>query len=414
MSVKRWAALVVLGTLLSGCGAPTERTSPAATPTVTVVATTVASPTPTPSTTPRRVFDRVRSGVVRLQTLACRGGVSGSGLLVAPDLVLTVAHVVEGSNGTFSVRTDDQLAQGRVVAYERDHELALLRLDRDLHGHRFEILRTPPGVGDPVIALGYPGGRPLSATTGTVSGLDRTQDVADVPLKGLVQYDAATDPGNSGGPLVDAEGRVAGLVEAGYTDEQNSNYAVSSRDARRFVAAHLDDAETVDTSTCDLPGASELDGITVSSSSPDGQDVAAALADYFRSINTRDWTTGWGRLTRTERGAYSDLAAWIEGSSTSFIHDADLVSVGFVDARRDVATVSFLTTQSQDHAPKRTTQDCSVWRIRYTMALDLGTWQIDKAVALTSPRACSTGERMRVEPEREAMQAELDASSTGD
>ncbi|MEO7746355.1 MAG: trypsin-like peptidase domain-containing protein, partial [Actinomycetota bacterium] len=97
---------------------------------MTVAASPVESstPTPTPSSSPGRVFDRVRSGVVRLHTLTCDGGVSGSGLLVAPDLVLTVAHVVEGSDGVFSVRTDDQLAEGRVVAYERDHELALIRL----------------------------------------------------------------------------------------------------------------------------------------------------------------------------------------------------------------------------------------------------------------------------------------------
>lgn len=138
----------------------------------------------------------------------------GSGIVVgAEGLILTNAHVV-GNAARLAVLLPD----GREVAAERVGtdamaDLALLRLTETVALLPIPMGReTPAEPGEPVLSVGAPFGLAGSVTAGIVSGLDRPYSASD-PV-GYLQHDAAINPGSSGGPVVDAAGRLLGINTA--------------------------------------------------------------------------------------------------------------------------------------------------------------------------------------------------------
>jgi S1-C subfamily serine protease len=164
----------------------------------------------------------------------------GSGVVLAGDgCVLTNAHVVAGS-GPLRIR----LAGGEAVRAERvgadpRTDLAVVRADVPglvplpvAEGRRLR-------VGELVLAIGNPLGFERSVSVGVVSALHRTLPGPDgVALDGLVQTDAAVNPGNSGGPLLDADGSVVGIATAMIPRASGIGFAVPSHTAS-WVAAVL-------------------------------------------------------------------------------------------------------------------------------------------------------------------------------
>ena len=139
----------------------------------------------------------------------------GSGFIYDPSgLLLTNAHVVEGSNRVMVGLSDGRRVEGTVVGADRVTDLAVVRL---AGGGSWPV--APLGnsealqVGDWVIAVGNPFGLDQTVTLGIVSSLNRNAaklGITDKRLE-LIQTDAAINPGNSGGPLLDADGAVVGI-----------------------------------------------------------------------------------------------------------------------------------------------------------------------------------------------------------
>ena len=158
--------------------------------------------------------------VVAVQSNFVRDGRSGeslgTGLIVTADgEILTNAHVV-GDATTVHVRLngESEPRQAAVVIADPSRDLALLRVEAD--GLNPATFASPHDVriGDEVLAIGYAldlDGDP-TVTLGIVSSLDRTLATETGALKGLIQTDAAISSGNSGGPLVNALGKVVGLT----------------------------------------------------------------------------------------------------------------------------------------------------------------------------------------------------------
>lgn len=146
------------------------------------------------------------------------GDSSGTGLVLTTDgEILTNAHVV-GDATTVDVRLpgEREPRPGAVIAVDPADDLALVRIDAD--GLTPAVFAAPGDVrvGDEVVAVGFAldlDGDP-SVTRGVVSALDRTLSTRAGVLDGLVQTDAAISSGNSGGPLVNAFGRVVGINTA--------------------------------------------------------------------------------------------------------------------------------------------------------------------------------------------------------
>jgi S1-C subfamily serine protease len=147
------------------------------------------------------------------------GNASGSGFIVSDDgFVVTNAHVVEGSDDV-RVRFDEpgegESLDAKVVGADPSTDIALLKLE---DADEKDLRPLPLGdssklkVGDPTIAIGNPFGFNQSVTTGIVSALQRQIPAPNnFSIDDVIQTDASVNPGNSGGPLLDAAGRVIGV-----------------------------------------------------------------------------------------------------------------------------------------------------------------------------------------------------------
>ena len=146
------------------------------------------------------------------------GGGSGSGFVVSDEgFVVTNAHLVEGSKAVrvrFGEPGEDESVDARVVGVDPSTDIAVLKVDID--ADKLEPLPLGDSsklkVGDPTIAIGNPFGFDQTVTTGIVSALQRQIPAPNnFSIDDVIQTDASVNPGNSGGPLLDAAGRVIGV-----------------------------------------------------------------------------------------------------------------------------------------------------------------------------------------------------------
>jgi S1-C subfamily serine protease len=140
----------------------------------------------------------------------------GTGVVVnAQGAVLTALHVVQGADRIQVRFADGTRATAQVQRRQPDHDIAVLAADRLPQVVVPAVLGGAVQVGDAVFPVGNPLGLEDSLTAGVVSALDRSIDTpSGGMLKGLIQFDAAVNPGNSGGPLLDRDGDVVGIVTA--------------------------------------------------------------------------------------------------------------------------------------------------------------------------------------------------------
>jgi S1-C subfamily serine protease len=175
--------------------------------------------TPTPPVSPE-IYAMVRPSVVLItrpsqdtNDPSARG--LGSGVVVdANGSILTAYHVVAGSD-TVNVRFfDGTSTSGTVVQKQPEKDMAVVRVRRLPTGVDPAVLSGGVRQGDAVMAIGAPFGLDGSASEGIVSGLNRRFIVEETgqTLDNMIQFDAAVNPGNSGGPLIDMNGRVVGIV----------------------------------------------------------------------------------------------------------------------------------------------------------------------------------------------------------
>jgi len=152
--------------------------------------------------------ERVGPSVVGLG----RGWGRGSGVVIAPGQVLTSAHNLRAEEVTV-VRADGERETARVTATDPDLDLALLTLDTgDAPAIEWPADGASPTLGTPVVALANPGGRGLRATLGFVSVAGRRfRGPRGRRVEGAIEHSAPLPRGSSGGPLVDAEGRLLGI-----------------------------------------------------------------------------------------------------------------------------------------------------------------------------------------------------------
>ncbi len=145
---------------------------------------------------------------------AASGVALGAGVVVnAEGAVLTALHVVEGG-GSIRVRfADGTRAAARVTSKQAARDIAVLAVDRLPDVVVPAVLGGGAQVGDDVFAVGNPLGLQRSLTAGVVSATDRKVRADEGrTLNDLIQFDAAVNPGNSGGPLLNRDGQVVGVV----------------------------------------------------------------------------------------------------------------------------------------------------------------------------------------------------------
>ena len=142
---------------------------------------------------------------------------SGTGVVIVDTgIILTNLHVVNGSKALKVVFHDGTESDAVVTGVQPEHDLAVLQAKTIPDDLEAATLRSTQGLrpGDPVVAVGFPFGIGPSVSAGVISGLGREYQNADGKriLSNLIQFDAAVNPGNSGGPLITPEGEVIGIV----------------------------------------------------------------------------------------------------------------------------------------------------------------------------------------------------------
>ena len=164
----------------------------------------------------------------------------GSGLVLADDgYILTNSHVARSPDGLRVGLADGTTLTGRLVGADDHTDLAVVRVEARLPAPLVLAEAEPLSVGQLVVAIGNPLGFERSVSLGVVSALFRSLPTsAGGLLEGLIQTDAAVNPGNSGGPLVDAEGRAVGITTAMLAYASGIGFAVPASTAS-WVAAVL-------------------------------------------------------------------------------------------------------------------------------------------------------------------------------
>jgi S1-C subfamily serine protease len=140
---------------------------------------------------------------------------TGSGFVIDEEgLILTNAHVVAAATSIEVTFSDSHTVAAKAVGKDPDTDLALLQVDPDgLDLHPLQLGDSGSvQVGDPTVAIGNPFGLERTLTTGVVSAVrGRLTSANGFTIENMIQTDAALNPGNSGGPLIDASGRVIGV-----------------------------------------------------------------------------------------------------------------------------------------------------------------------------------------------------------
>lgn len=183
------------------------------------------------------VADKLRPAVVNLRVGRGMRGGSGSGVLFTPDgFLLTNHHVVQGHDKVRVRLSDGTELAGRVVGNDPWTDLAVVRTD----GNAFPFAELGDSqklkVGQLAVAIGSPLGFESTVTAGVISALGRTlRSVSGHLVDNVIQTDAALNPGNSGGPLVDSRGRVVGINTAVIQPAQGICFAVPVNTAKTIL-----------------------------------------------------------------------------------------------------------------------------------------------------------------------------------
>lgn len=411
------AALATIGVLLTGCtivlpGAePPSRSAPPA-PSNSTDRATAVDPAPSgtgdvpesTAATPmgwQTVLERHKSSVLRVYTSSCDAGPGvGTGFVVGDDLVMTAAHVVdEASMATIQLSDGTSLAT-QLVAVDEGTDSALLRTSGPLDATALDLAPGYPTHGAELVLLGYPFNEPsIVMSDGLVSALHHDVDYGDRLVRDTFITNAATNPGNSGGPALDASGNVIGLVSggrawsdatAGRQPVQGINYVVPSNLLTQTLSRSEHARAQGFTPCADDPDPIESGGIRkpaleVTTSHRDATSVAGTLYHHGLSINGGYYQNAWRMFTPRLQSDMKGLTQWSSGLKTSY-----WTSIVLSDLSRegDVAQATVSLTTQQDPAYGFENQSCSQYRMRYRMVLTDGTWLMDHVDSLRDPAAC--------------------------
>jgi serine protease Do len=174
------------------------------------------------------VYDQASKAVVSIRT---RGG-SGAGAIIDPrGLIITNNHVVDGASQVQVQTADGRTYRGQVLALDSRNDLALVQIQPDRKLSSLRLSQTPPRVGQRVYAIGNPFGLDRTLTVGILSRIAPSGDL---------QTDAALNPGNSGGPLLNSDGEIIGVNKAILSPGGSGNigigFATATGPVRQLVA----------------------------------------------------------------------------------------------------------------------------------------------------------------------------------
>jgi S1-C subfamily serine protease len=193
-----------------------------------------------------------QASTVKIQGYGCGGLVSGSGFVVAPDLVMTAAHVVSGISGSVVIDANGS-HNTTVVDFDPNLDLAVLKV-ADLAGQPLSISPNDVHNGTHVVALGYPSGGNFTASAASVlderAAAGRNIYNSGLTSRAVYEVDTSVAPGNSGGPLVLPDGTVVGVIFAKSEVDNNVGYALTAAQVTGHLTKAMSAKTSMSTGTC--------------------------------------------------------------------------------------------------------------------------------------------------------------------
>ncbi|GAA6141832.1 hypothetical protein NBRC116584_16500 [Hydrogenophaga sp. 5NK40-0174] len=170
-----------------------------------------------------RAINRLAPSVVRVESYERKSderlvdsGVGTGVVINRQGMILTSLHVVAGVDKIEVSFADGSRSEATIMSVRPEQDLAVLRAEVMPEAIPPAVLKASSALhaGQPVVAIGFPFGVGPSASAGVVSGLERSfySPEGKYEIKNLIQFDAAANPGNSGGPLATLDGEVVGIV----------------------------------------------------------------------------------------------------------------------------------------------------------------------------------------------------------
>ncbi|MGZ4520953.1 MAG: MarP family serine protease [Mycobacteriaceae bacterium] len=200
------------------------------------------------------VVQRTRASVLKVRAVApsCSRGLEGTGFVIAPQRVLTNAHVVAGSNKV-AVETAKGQLTATVVLYDPQSDLAVLDVPK-LAAPVLSFAPAPATTGESAIVLGYPLDGPYTATAARLRSeiALRGPNIydTDTVLRDVYTIRAQVRSGNSGGPLIDPNGFVLGVVFGAALDSTDTGFALTAKEVSSEAAAAPGLTQAVGTGAC--------------------------------------------------------------------------------------------------------------------------------------------------------------------
>ncbi len=199
-------------------------------------------PLPIPAAVNTASVTRAANSVVRISSLGCGGLVTGSGFPIGDGYIVTNAHVVSGTSSHVILTPGGTQLRGTVVLFDPRRDVAVLYVP-DYRAPAFTF--GSAGRGTTGAVIGYPGGGPETVAPAVVDGqiVAESRDIYNDPetfTRGIYVIQARVRPGNSGGPLIDLQGHVLGVVFATSAADPTQAYALTAAE----IAPDISEAQS--------------------------------------------------------------------------------------------------------------------------------------------------------------------------
>ena len=336
--------------------APTTSTSSSTTTTAPATSsTTTTSPTTTSTTAPPRgfpeLFEDLRGAVASVEVVGCDFSSQGTAFLVDETTAYTAQHVVDGA-AQVALTFGGESVEATVIGSDVERDVAVLRLAEPLDSAPvLRLAENQPRVGEEVAAMGHPRGLPLALTVGRVTSMNGQFDFGggDI-IDNLIQTDAVVAPGSSGGPLINDEGDVIGVVILKDLAAEGLMYAGNIDAVRDDLSQWQTDGVAVPAAFCvgsiDLDTVEELAPTIIEATTehPEIPALQVTFAVYTQAINSGRAEDAF-RVLGPAITAASSPEAWAAGQATSSLWDWRIRSVEELDESTLSVRSTFTSTQ---------------------------------------------------------------------
>jgi S1-C subfamily serine protease len=199
------------------------------------------------------VVANTEPSVVKIRAIApsCQKVLEGSGFVLSPDRVMTNAHVVAGANSV-TVEASGNPYDATVVSYDPTVDIAILAVP-NLPAGPLAFANAPVTSGTEAVVMGYPGGGGFAATPARIRELIELSG-PDIYRSATINREvytvrASVEQGNSGGPLIDLNGQVLGVVFGAAVDDNDTGFVLTAKEVATQLA-HIGDTAPVATGEC--------------------------------------------------------------------------------------------------------------------------------------------------------------------